>query len=313
MDKEYVVIVDSMADFPIGFEHPDIRIVKTPVTIGTEDLTYADVDTFYNKQREGGICKTAAPITAEIEQEMRKILESGKDAVYIATASSLTSAFQSGRTACIIIDEDEGYKNRAIAIDGLSMSVLTAVLVKAAISRTTTTDELINFIFDRRNDTEHFFAVEEWSAFKNSGRISRGTLLLADLIGIKPLMRFDFLESGERKAFCEKKGQNLKALCIHAAKTLSRTIDPEFKTATIVHAQNEEGAKMLADVVRKFAPGVLIAGDPEVDKNFRMGQATGVHLGFSAIGLAFLRRKGVYPNAEKHREIQKLSEAKFEI
>ena len=107
MDKEYVIIVDSMADFPIGFKHPDIRIVQTPVTIGEEDFTYADVDTFYNRQRKGGICKTAAPIMAEIYQEMREILKSGKDAVYIATASSLTSAFSSGRAACIMIDEDE--------------------------------------------------------------------------------------------------------------------------------------------------------------------------------------------------------------
>lgn len=213
MEKEYVVIVDSMADFEIGYSNPNLVIVETPVMIGGDDYSLTNVDEFYDRQKEVFELnnqlrrsnkspipiKTSCPTPGRIEEEMRKILESGRDAIYVATASTLTSAFQSGRLAVDMIEEDGNYKNKAIAIDGLSMSALTAVMVKTALKKCNTTDGFIRFIYDRRNDTEHFFTVTEWDAFRDSGRISKATLAIAELVGFKPMMRFDFDDEGARK------------------------------------------------------------------------------------------------------------------
>ena len=311
--KEYCVIVDSMADFEIGYQNPNLVIVETPVMIGGDDYSLADVDEFYDRQREifelnnqlrrsnkSPIpIKTSCPTPGRIEEEMRKILEDGRDAIYVATASTLTSAFQSGRIAVDMIEEDGNYKNKAICIDGLSMSALTAVMVKTALNKCETTDEFVRFIYDRRNDTEHFFAVTEWDAFRDSGRISPATLAIAELIGFKPMMRFDYDDEGVRKAFCAKKSRHISSLYDYAIRTLRDTIDERY--CMIIHAQNPDGALRLRDMLRKAVPDLAISSDVEVN---RMGQATGVHLGHSAIGLAFMRRKGEYDNAELHRKIQ---------
>lgn len=316
MSKEYVVIVDSMSDFEIGYEDPNLVVVETPVTIGDDDCTFLTPDEFYNKQREVFEennkrraqkktpikISTAAPMAYRIEEEMRKILESGRDAIYVATASSLTSAFSSGRIAVDMINEDDEYENKAIAIDGLSMSALTSILVRSAIKACDTTKEFLYYVFSRRNDTEHFFAVEEWEAFRNSGRISPATLMIAKLVGFKPLMRFDFVDGGKiRKAFCEMKNRSFRALMRYAAKKLQDTISGENHFCTIIHAQNPDGATMLYNEVKKLLPDLNIRFDLE---KCRMSPATGVHLGYSAVGLAFMRKPGIYPNAELHRTNQ---------
>lgn len=313
MEKEFVVIVDSMADFEIGYSDPNLVIVETPVMIGGDDYTFADVDDFFNKQKEIFALnnqlrrnnmspvpiKTSCPTPGRIEEEMRKILEAGKDAIYVASASTLTSAFQSGRLAVDMIEEDGEYENKAICIDGLSMSALTAVMVKEALRACDTTDDFVRFIFDRRNDTEHFFVVTEWDAFRDSGRIPPRTLAIAELVGFKPMMRFDYNEDGVRKAFCAKKGRHINGLYDFAIKSLKSTID--MPRCTILHAQNPEGALRLRDMIQKSVPGLEITFDVETS---RMGPATGVHLGYSVVGLGFLRRKNTYENAEFHRSTQ---------
>jgi DegV family protein with EDD domain len=309
-----------MADFEIGYSNQNLVVVETPVTIGDEDFTFKTPDEFYDEQQmvfeenEGRRymkeplieIRTAAPNISRLVDEMVNILESGKDAIYVSTASTLTSAFESGRNAVDIINEDYDFKNKAIVIDGLSMSALTSVLVQAALESCDTTKEFLYYIFCRRNDTEHFFAVEEWEAFRNSGRISNTTLLIAKIGHFKPLMRFDFLENGERKAFCEKKDIRFRNLMRYAAKALDETIDESVRFCTIIHAQNPEGATMLRDEVLKLRPNLNIRFNLET---CRMGPATGVHLGHSAVGLAFMRRPRTYPNAELHRNAQLTSNA----
>lgn len=319
MSKEFCVIVDSMADIEIGYTNPNLVVVETPVMIGEDDFTFSTPDEFYDEQQsvfeenDGRrfmkepliTIRTAAPNPARIEEEMIKILQSGRDAIYVATASSLTSAFQSGRIAVDMILDDYDFKNDAIVVDGQSMSALTSVLVLSAIEACDTTKEFLYYILSRRNDTEHFFAVEEWEAFRNSGRISNATLMMAKLTGFKPLMRFDYLESGERKAFCEKKSRSFRSLMQYAARTFRDTVSEDAQFCTIIHAQNPEGAQMLKEEILKVAPNARITFNPET---CRMGPATGVHLGYSAVGLAFLRKPGIYPNAEHHRNSKDVSE-----
>lgn len=314
MEKSFVVIVDSMADFEVGYSDPNLVVVKTPVMIGGEDYTNATPDEFFAKQKEifqynnqlrrSGQCpiaiKTAAPNIENIREEMVKILRSGKDAIYVASASTLTSAFNSGKIAVQMIeDDDEEFENKAIVIDGLSMSALTAVLVRIALRDCNTTDEFVRFIFDRRNDTEHLFMVTEWDAFRDSGRISPATLAIATISGFKPLMRFEFNDEGVRKAYAEKKSRHIRKLLKHAVDLMEDTIDNRF--CMILHGENEEGAALLHQMVHEQVPDIITLYH---ERKTRMGPATGVHLGYSVVGLAFLRKKGIYPNAELHRKMQ---------
>ncbi len=316
-EKSFVVIVDSMADFRIGYENPNLVIVETPVTIGGEDFTFETPDEFYARQkqvfserdpRKRDPIKTAAPNVGRLIEEMRKILETGKDAIYVSTASTLSSAFMSGRTAVNIINEDEDYKNKAIVIDGLSMSALTALLVEQALKTCDTTQEFLYNIFSRRNDTEHFFSIYDWNAFRDSGRIPKPILRFANLMNYKPLMRFDFDQSGYRTAICEEKARDMSIILRKAVQRMKCTICPEDYVCKIIHACNPNDAAMLYSEIRSIMPDVEIDFEPKLD---RMGNATGVHLGYSAVGFGFMRKTGIYENAEYHRIHQKIEESAY--
>ena len=320
MEKSFIIVTDSTADFEQGFSSPYIRILNTPVSIGNDDYTDATPDEFYDKQREtfernkkmkesGSYpiqIKTSSPEIGCIQDALEDILKSGKDAIYATMASTLSSTFvAAARIAVEDINDSGKYENRAICIDTLTMSAAGNMLLKEAVLNCDTTEEVLKFIFERRNDVVHSFATEDLEAFRGSGRYSDATLALARFIGIKPFMMFDFNESGERKAFCYKKARSVKQLCVAMAKNLIETIDK--KVCIVLHAQNLPAAKTLVETLKRMVPDLkIITGE-----NYRMSPAVGVHLGYSAFGLIFMRKPGICEGAEVHRTIQTMEESVF--
>ncbi len=316
MEKSYKVIVDSMADFEIGYSDPDLYIVNTPVTIGDEDCTGISPNDFYKRQREifeqklNIRIKTDAPKADDLMNAMLDILRSGKDAIYVATASSLTSAFTNGKAAAMVIEDmDEKFENRVVVIDGLSMSALTSIMVRLAMRDCKTTDEFLEYIFDRRNDTEHIFIVSDYTAFRYSGRISAAELALLKAAHIKAMMRFDFGDNSEKERYpyAAQKDFVMKKLYKKAIDMMEETIDDRF--CMIIHGDNPEGASMLHSMIIERMPDMVALFNEE---KTRMGAATGVHLGYTGVGLAYMRKKGIYEAAEKHRKNQFLYECTYE-
>ena len=321
MRKGYVIVTDSTMDFEEGFSNPNIVVIKTPVQVAGEDYTEKTPDEFYQKQREvfnynrrlrehlkhpdkddfvvtGGIktITTSCPSIGTIESVILNILDSGRDAIYVTMASTLSSTFASAaRIAINDINESGDYENKAIAIDSLCMSAAGSLLLRMAVESCDTTEEVIEYIYQRRNDVEHFFVVEDCSAFRESGRISATILKVIDMLGIKPLMRFDFNREGYREAINAKRSRSLQAAFSYMVDTMQDTIDDLI--CIVLHADNATGANMLANKIIKLCPEIEVLHGPE----FRMGPAVGVHLGYSAVGLIFMRRPGIYPGAERHR------------
>lgn len=315
-EKSFKVIVDSMADFEIGYKNPNLVIVDTPVYFGDEEVTGISPDEFYRKQqeifeqRQNIPIKTSAPKTEDIMNAILDILRAGKDAIYVATASPLTSAFTSGKSAIMAIEDlGEKFENRAIVIDGLSMSALTSVLVRHAMTECNETDEFLEYIFDRRNDTEHIFFASEFTAYQRSGRISEPVLAFLKVARIKAMMRFDFVKNvdKERYAYAANKDFSLKKLFKKAVDMMEETIDERF--CMVIHGDNSKDASTLHSMINERMPDVVTLFN---EQKTRMGAATGVHLGYTGVGLAFLRKKGVYPEAEKHREKQRFLECVYE-
>ena len=321
MKKGYVIVTDSTLDFEIGFSNPNIVVIKTPVQVAGEDYTDKSPDEFYERQREvfnynrklrehlrhpdkddfkvtGGIktITTSCPTIGMIENVIMEILDSGRDAIYVTMASTLSSTFASAaRVAIDDINESGDYKNKAIAIDSLCMSAAGSLLLRLAVESCDTTEEVIEYIYQRRNDVEHLFVVDDCTAFRESGRISATILKVIDILGIKPLMRFDFNREGYREAINAKKMRSMQAAISFMVNLMRDTIDDLI--CIVPYAENAAGANMLADKIKRLCPEVEVLSGPE----FRMGPAVGVHLGYSAIGLIFMRRPGIYPGAERHR------------
>jgi hypothetical protein len=111
-------------------------------------------------------------------------------------------------------------------------------------------------------------------------------------------MRFDFNRDGYREAINTKKMRSMQANVSCMINLMKDTIDDLI--CIVPYADNATGANMLANRIMKLCPEIEVLSGPE----FRMGPAVGVHLGYSAVGLIFMRRPGIYPGAEKHRKEQ---------
>lgn len=316
--KQYKIICDSTSDFEIGYRNPNIVIINTPVFIGQTEYTDKTPDEFYERQREAFLdnaisseqfktrISTSTPPLGEIEDAMREILEGGQDAIYATMASTLSSTFKAAQIICEDLN-DEGFEHRAICIDTLCMSAAGSMLLRTAVEKCDTTEEVLRFILDKRYDIEHLFAVEEFEAFKGSGRYPDTLLSLLQSVHAKPLMRFDFISDGSRHPFHDKMSLSMKLICKRMVNLLKETADPEHKDVIVLHAQNQAAENTLINTVRQKAPDFnLMTGS-----DFRMGPAVGVHLGHTAIGMIFFRQKGTYENAEKARRELRLEDSLY--
>lgn len=315
MSKEYEVVVDSLADVPLNNKNQAIHVVNVPVLIGDEDYTDATPDRFYDRQMQVEVMnrelvkqgktpvpiRSASPSPTKIKKALEEILSRGKDAIYVATSSALTSTYIGSRGAVELIEESGKYQNKAIAIEGGSMSVLTYLLVRTAMHYCESTDEFIRWIYQHRVDTAHFFVVSNFNALRNSGRVPNSELASGrDTLGTKPLLKFDFDGAGSRRVSCEMRSDNSRKLFTHAAEIMKLNISPATDECIIVHAQNPTGAMQLYETVLEVCPTI----SAEVGISYRMGPATGVHLGYSAVGLAYIRRQHVDSNVEFARSLQ---------
>lgn len=319
MSKEYEVVVDSLADVPLNNKNQAIHVINVPISIGDEDYTDVTPDQFYDRQMQIDVMnrelirqdkdpiriQSASPSPTKIKKALEEILRRGKDAIYVATSSALTSAYLGGRGAVELIKESGKYSNQAIAIDGGSMSVLTYLLVRTAMHYCDSTDEFVRWVFQHRVDTAHFFVVSNLNALSSSGRVRQSELSSGrDILGTKPLLKFGFDGSGARGVSCEMRSDNSHRLFMRAAEIMRMNISPSTDECIVIHAQNPTGAMQLYETVLEVCPAISV----EEGTSYRMSPATGVHLGYSAVGLAYIQRPHVDANAEFARSLQNSDE-----
>lgn len=192
--NNFEIITDNTADLYDGF-YDEEPIKRLPFSFTLEGVNYErddvyPIEQFYEKLKEGHIVKTSQVNPYEAETQLEKILQEGKDILYLSFSSGMSGSFDT--ISYIAKGLRIKYPERRIEIvDTLSGAGGEGLLVYYAQKMHkdgSSMDEIIEWINANKLNTHHIFIVDDLNNLRHSGRISTLAALLGMIVSIKPVL-----------------------------------------------------------------------------------------------------------------------------
>ncbi len=285
--REYAILTDSSADLtPQQYEEYEVACL--PLRFTMEGVTYENLpdwsnisqNDFYNKLRSGVMSVTSQLNIHDFYAPFRKVLDAGKDLVFIGFSSGLSGSVNSARLAAKELREE--YPEAHIAVvDTLSASLGQGLLVHLAVQKKRegmSADDLVQWLLANHLNVAHWFTVDDLGFLKRGGRISAATAMLGTMLNIKPVLHMD--NEGHLVAMDKVRGRR-QSMDELIKRMETSAIQPSEQTVFISHGDCLEDAQYVADRVKeKF-------GVQEVIIN-HVGPVIGSHAGPGTLALFFM-------------------------
>ncbi len=283
--NEYVIFTDSCCDIqPKLLKAWGVPYANMTFTFDGEDKEYIDTDIsgkeFYDRMRQGAHARTAAINADTFTRAFTPILEEGKDILYVAFSSGLSTTVNAAHMAAEELKE--AYPERKIIIiDTLAASAGGGLMVYMAVAKKNTGATLEeNAAYMESLTPQHciWFTVDDLEYLKRGGRVSPLVAFAGGLLGIKPVLQMD--EEGHLIKVSTVRGRK-KAIEALAEKYAQLSYEEKDTPIFISHAEAEDDARLLADLLmqRHGAEVTLITG---------IGPVIGAHAGPGTIALFFI-------------------------
>ena len=255
---DFVILTDSCCDMTARMA-ADLELEVLPLSLNMEDRVYHNYldgreigfQDFYARLRAGALATTSAISVGVFDEAMRKILDSGRDVLYLAFSSALSATYQS---AVIAADDlREAYPGRKIfVVDTLSASLGQGLLVYLCVQekrKGKTIDQVHVFAEETKAKVCHWFTVDDLMFLFRGGRVSRTSAWAGTLLNIKPVMHVD--DEGHLIPLEKVRGRkkSLKALVDHMEQTATAPVADQ--TVFITHGDCIEDAEYVADLVKE--------------------------------------------------------------
>ncbi len=282
MEQNYVIVTDTACDLaPEMLER--LGIPAVPLNVFMKDapalpcaLRGAD---FYQALRDGQVACTSAANLSLFRDVFTKILQQGKDILYISLSSALSCMHATGQIAAEELREE--YPDRKIIIiDSLSACMGEGLLVYYAAEKREagmSLEELAEYVTNQRLHTIHWFTVDDLMFLRRGGRVGSLSAMAGTLLGIKPIMYVT--NEGKLTAHAKVRGRknSLLTLAAHFKEDNGNPKEPVF----IAQADAMEDAEFLKDVLQK-EHGVSAVTIGEI------GPVIGAHAGPGTIALFYM-------------------------
>jgi DegV family protein with EDD domain len=282
--NSYVIITDGCADLPRDLANKmGIGIIPVTVTIddqAPQNNETLDVVDFYRQLRDKAQAKTAATGMAEFCAFVEPYLNEGKDVLYLAFSSGLSSTYNSARLGAEELKET--YPDRKVeVIDTKCASLgegLIVYLTAKEKEKRASFEEAAQFARENAPRLCHWFTVDDLFFLKRGGRVSGATALLGTMLAIKPVLHVD--DEGHLINVEKAKGRKkaIQALLDHMKAT---AINVQEQTIFISHGDCAEEANALAEQIKAEL------GVKEVLVSY-IGPVIGAHSGPGTVALFFL-------------------------
>ena len=245
---------------------------------------HTDLKQFYTMMREGKVITTSLPNLAESEALMRRLLEQGRDVLYIGFSSGLSGTFEA--TELLMRDLAREFPERQVlAVDTLAASGGQGLLVWHAVQRARAGASIVevrDWLEENKLHLAHWFTVDDLMFLFRGGRVSKTAAWAGTMLNIKPVMHVD--DEGHLIPLEKVRGRkkSLNALVDHMAKSAIAPIDQQM--VFITHGDCLEEAEYVADQVKQRF------GVPEVVINY-VDPVIGAHSGPGTMALFCLADK----------------------
>lgn len=286
--QNYVLFTDCACDIsPKLLAQWEVPFVSMTVKFDDEEESFLNYDRpfrdFYEKMRSGGVARTSAVNVQDFLEGFEPCLAQGKDILYLAFSSGLSTTYNS---SLIAMEElRERYPERKmISVDSLAASAgfgLFVYLVKRKRDEGASIDEAAAYAESIKLNVCHWFTVDDLEYLKRGGRVSAAAALVGGLLNIKPVLHTD--NEGHLINMFKVRGRRaaIKAL---AQKFGELAFDRTSGTLFISHGDCLEDAKLLKKFIMEDY-GVDVALITEI------GPVIGSHSGPGTLAFFFLGRE----------------------
>lgn len=255
--SNYIIVTDSSIDLSAQMaEELQLHVVPLSVLLDgkhyTNYLDWREISPkeFYDAMRAGASSTTSAPNVDQFTTVMEEGLSQGKDVLYIGFSSGLSGTFNAGRLAAEQLQEQ--YPDRKIyAIDTLCAAAGEGMLCYYAAKMRDegkTIEEVRGWVLDNMMKVNHWVTVDDLKYLRRGGRISATTAVVGTMLNIKPIIKVD--DNGKLESVGKVRGRKaaIKTLFEHAQ---NEAVDPQNQVMFINHADCEDEAVYLADMLKK--------------------------------------------------------------
>lgn len=283
--NDYIIFTDSCCDIsPEVLAQWGVPYANMTFSFDGEDKEYINTDItnkeFYDRMRQGAHPRTAAINADTFSRAFTPFLEEGKDILYVAFSSGLSTTVNSAHMA--VEDLKESYPDRKIVVvDTLAASAGGGLMVYMAMVKKNE-GALIeeNAAYLQSLVPHHciWFTVDDLEYLKRGGRVSPLVAFAGSVLGIKPVLQMD--DEGHLIKVTTARGRK-KAIETLADKYSELSYEDRNTPIFISHAECESDAQLLADTLKK-RHGV------EVTLISQIGPVIGSHAGPGTIALFFV-------------------------
>jgi len=253
----FAIVTDSAANLTNELiDRYDLSILSLLFRVGDKEFySYIkgeenDIFKFYTMMRNKETITTSQVNREDAYKMFDKLLEEGKDVLYIGFSSALSGSYQAGYLA--MEDLRKKYPERKFyAVDTLAASLGEGLLVTYAADLRAagkSIDEVHQWLLDNRLHLCHWFTVDDLFYLKRGGRISATAAIVGSMLHIKPVMHVD--NTGKLVPVTKVRGRKnaLDALVNAMEKT---AIDAKDNLVYISHGDCLEDAQYVADQINK--------------------------------------------------------------
>ncbi len=283
--SNYKIITDVTCDLPSEYiEKNDLIVMPMKYSVGANTYTnYADfreqsIVEFYNEMENGAMTHTVQLNSEDFINTYKKYLEEGFDILGVVFSSGLSGSFNSCRLA--VMELKTMYPDRQIEIvDTLAASTGEGLIALHACKNRENGMSLV----ENKNDLEtfkfhmsHWFTVSNLEYLRRGGRVSNAAAFVGKALNIKPVLHVD--NEGHLIPKFKKIGR--KSSITEIVRQYEKTVDKEYPTICITHANCLEDAMHLKELVLKVNnPSEIIISN--------IGTVIGSHSGPGTLALFF--------------------------
>lgn len=252
--RDFVLITDGACDIPPE-NLKELGVVMMPLALTIGDREYMsdspelDVHEFYETMRTGAKASTAQLTPLMAQNTFEKIICDGKDVLYLAFSSALTGGLNNANLAATEL-RAKYPEARIELIDSLSASGGFGLLVYLTGKFKNTgksLDETLKYIEETKLHVIHNFTVDDLAYLARSGRLSKGSAFMGNLMNIKPVLHTD--NEGRLVPLYKAKGRKkaLEGLVNDMEKRIG-----SYKNDIIFlnHADTPDEAQFMADMIK---------------------------------------------------------------
>ena len=257
--RDFVVLADSTCDLSYeirkqyGIDYVTMNYIiddtEYTASLDWEVHSYRD---FYNEMRNGKRVFTAQVPQNVYYSKFKAVLDEGKDIVYIACSSALSSSVNTARVVAGALKKD--YADATVyCVDSLISSLgqghlaITASKLRDEGKSAQEVGEYLDSIKLRVNQCG---TVESLDYLHRAGRVKASKAFFGNIFGVKPIIISDI--KGQNYAYKKAKGTLGARAAI--AEHIAAAADGNPDTLYISHADCEEAAMALKEEILKIAP-----------------------------------------------------------